>query len=139
MTISTKGRYGLSFMIDVMENQDIEPVRLKDSAKRQNISEKYLEQIAITLSKGGLLQSSRGVHGGYRLSRKPEEYSVGEILVLLEGDLAPAPCVSGDTTNVCTKKNKCANAALWKKIDDAVHSVVDNVTLADMTQLKYEE
>jgi len=91
MTISTKGRYGLSLMLDVLKNQDVEAVRLKDSANRQNISEKYLEQIAIILSKGGLLQSSRGAHGGYRLSRKPEEYSVGEILTLLEGNLAYHP------------------------------------------------
>lgn len=135
MTISTKGRYGLSLMLDILENQDVEAVRLKDAANRQDISEKYLEQIAITLSKGGLLQSSRGAHGGYRLSRKPEDYSVGEILTLLEGDLSPAPCAS-EIGNTCARKDKCANGILWTKINDAIHSVVDNITLEDMQNWK---
>jgi len=130
MTISTKGRYGLAFMLDVLENQDEEAVRLKDAAARQEISEKYLEQIAITLAKAGLLSSSRGAHGGYRLSRKPNEYSVGEILTVLEGDLAPAPCA--EEGGGCAKKDKCSSGILWDKINDAVHSVVDNVTLEDM-------
>lgn len=137
MTISTKGRYGLSLMLDVLENQDKEVVRLKDAAKRQDISEKYLEQIAIILSKGGLLQSTRGAHGGYRLSRKPEEYPVGEILSLLEGDLAPAPCAASKGVS-CLRKDKCANGVLWEKINDAIHSVVDNITLKDMHEWMIE-
>lgn len=135
MTISTKGRYGLSFMLDVLENQDMDPVRLKDVANRQGLSEKYLEQIANVLSKAGLLISSRGAHGGYRLSRKPSEYPVGEILSLLEGDLAPAPCVS-KSSYYCEKKNRCVSGLLWNKINDAVHSVVDCVTLEDMHNWK---
>ena len=135
MTISTKGRYGLSFMVDVLEHQNDEAVRLKDSAARLELSEKYLEQIAITLSKAGLLQSSRGAHGGYRLVRNPEEYAVGEILTVLEGDLAPAPCAAEEGTP-CDRKDICSNSILWEKINDAVHSVVDNVTLADMSEWK---
>lgn len=135
MTISTKGRYGLSFMLDILENQEGSAVRLKDSANRQKISEKYLEHIAITLSKSGLLISSRGAHGGYRLARKPEEYSVGEILTLLEGDLSPAPCAS-EAGSLCSRKDKCSNVILWEKINTAIHSVVDNVTLEDMYNWK---
>lgn len=133
MTISTKGRYGLTLMLDISENQGEKAVKLKDAASRQDISEKYLEQIAMTLSKGGMLQSCRGSNGGYRLSRRPEDYSVGEILTLLEGNLSPAPCAS-EFGNSCTRKENCANGILWEKINDAIHSVVDNVTLEDMRE-----
>lgn len=131
MKISTKGRYALTFMLDLFSNGDGKPISLKEVAKRQDVSEKYLEQIAGTLVKNGLIRSVRGSNGGYFLRRKPEDYTVGEILRVMEGDLAPAPCVEANGY-LCPKKDKCTNVVLWEKLNDAVNAVVDNITLADM-------
>ena len=89
MKISTKGRYALRLMLDIAAHDSGEPVRIKDIASRQEISAKYLEQIVAILSKAGYVKSIRGPQGGYRLTRKPEEYSLGDILRLTEGSLAP--------------------------------------------------
>ncbi len=136
--ISTKGRYALSVMLDIMQHDGENPVCLKDTAKRQDLSQKYLEQIAATLKISGLLGSSKGKNGGYYLLKKPEEYTVGEILRVMEGDLAPAPCASGNGLT-CRRKAKCPNFRVWEKINDAVNSVVDNITLADMYEWQREQ
>ena len=93
MKVSTKGRYALRMMLDLALNQTGEPVSLKDIAKRQEISDKYLEQIISVLNKAGYVKSVRGPQGGYQLTKKPEEYTVGMILRLTEGSLAPVACV----------------------------------------------
>ncbi|MBQ2047871.1 MAG: RrF2 family transcriptional regulator [Schwartzia sp.] len=131
MKISTRGRYALRLMIDIGMNDKDNPVRIKDIAQRQEISEKYLEQIVSVLNKAGYVRSSRGPQGGYRLARAPKDYTLGDILTLIEGSLAPVACL--DTpVNECPREAVCPTLILWKKIDDAVHGVVDSITLEDL-------
>ncbi|MDO5134514.1 MAG: Rrf2 family transcriptional regulator [Eubacteriales bacterium] len=130
MKISTKGRYAVRLMLDLAENDTGAPIRLKDVAKRQEISEKYLEQIISVLNKAGYVQSVRGPQGGYLLRMPPEEYTVGMILRLTEGSLTAVDCKDG--SGPCHRENGCAARLLWKKLDDAVSGVVDHITLEDM-------
>lgn len=131
MRVSTKGRYALRLMIDLAMNDTGKPIRIKEVAERQNISDKYLEQIIAVLNKAGYVKSVRGPQGGYILKKKPEEYTVGMILRLTEGSLAPVACVEEDITD-CERQSGCATYVLWKKMNDAVNSVVDTVTLQDL-------
>jgi Rrf2 family protein len=131
MKISTKGRYALRLMLDVALHAEEKPVRIKDISARQEISDKYLEQIVSILTKAGFVKSSRGPQGGYKLMRKPENYTVGQILRLIEGSLAPVACMEGDV-NECTRKEICATLLVWEKLNDAITNVVDNITLADL-------
>lgn len=136
MKISTKGRYALRLMIDLATNDDGNPIRIKDVAERQGISEKYLEQIISVLNKAGYVKSVRGPQGGYILKRKPEEYTVGMILRLTEGSLAPVACVEEDESD-CERKSGCVTYLLWKKISNAINDVVDTVTLKDLVDWQY--
>lgn len=136
MKISTKGRYALRLMVDLALNETGDPIRLKDIASRQDISEKYLEQIIAMLNKAGYVQSIRGAKGGYILTNKPEEYTVGMILRLIEGSLTPVDCV--DQGNDCTRSTKCVTAKVWKKIAEAISEVVDNITLQDLMDWHHE-
>ena len=113
MKISTKGRYALRLMLDIAAHDSGEPVRIKEIASRQEISAKYLEQIVAILSKAGYVKSIRGPQGGYRLTRKPEEYSLGDILRLTEGSLAPVECLEGET-NQCPRAGDCITLLFWK-------------------------
>ena len=131
MTISTKRRYALRLMLDIALNDAKTPVRIKDIAERQQISDKYLEQIVSSLNKAGFVKSLRGPQGGYRLTKKPEEYTVGMILRLIEGSLAPVACLDDDINN-CTRADRCPTLILWEKLYDAISEVVDNITLADL-------
>ena len=131
MKITTRGRYALVLMLDMVTNSNGSPIKLKDIAERQNISDKYLEQIVSALNKAGLIRSIRGSQGGYLLVRKPEEYTVGEILRITEGNMAPVPCLEYEE-NQCNKQESCVSVILYKKINDAINSVIDTVTLADM-------
>lgn len=131
MKISTKGRYALRLMLDIALNDAKTPVRIKDIAERQQISDKYLEQIVSSLNKAGFVKSLRGPQGGYRLTKKPEEYTVGMILRLIEGSLAPVACLDDDINN-CTRANRCPTLILWEKLYDAISEVVDNIALADL-------
>lgn len=137
MRISTKGRYALRLMLDLALNNTGQYIPLRDIAARQEISDKYLEQIINVLNKAGFVKSIRGSQGGYMLTRPPEEYTVGMILRLMEGSLAPAACVECDTAP-CDHFADCVTVELWQKIKDAVDNVVDGVTLADMVQ-RYRE
>ena len=138
MKISTKGRYALRLMIDLAMNSVGEPVSLKDVAKRQGISEKYLEQIISVLNRAGYVKSIRGAQGGYLLRRAPEEYTVGMILRLTEGSLAPVTCVEdGDFPS--ERQENCVTVILWKKINDAINSVVDSITLQDLVDWQNEK
>ena len=130
MKISTKGRYALRLMLDLSINHTGSYIPLKTIAQRQHISDKYLEQIIHLLSKEGLVQSARGAMGGYRLARLPEQYTVGEILRIVEGSLAPVSCL--DCATPCDKIDSCITIGLYKKIQDAIDNVVDHTTLADM-------
>jgi len=136
MRVSTRGRYALRLMLDLAMNNTGEPVRLKDVAKRQEISEKYLEQIISILNKAGFVKSVRGP-AGYSLKRKPEEYTVGMILRLTEGSLAPVDCVEDGTD--CGRADQCVTVLLWKKLNDAINGVVDNITLADLVDWQMQK
>lgn len=131
MKISTKGRYALRLMLDLAINNTGEPIRIKDIASRQEISDKYLEQIISVLNKAGYVRSLRGPQGGYKLAREPKEYTVGMILRLTEGSLAPVACLE-DEVNECSRQDECATLILWEKLYDAIKDVVDGYTLADL-------
>ena len=131
MKISTKGRYALRLMLDLAVYNTGEPISLKDVAKRQNISEKYMEQIMSILNKAGFVRSVRGPQGGYFLTRKPEEYTVGMILRLTEGSLSPVDCLDEGAEN-CPRQESCVTFILWKQLNDAIRGVVDKVTLQDL-------
>jgi Rrf2 family protein len=137
MKISTKGRYALRLMLDLALYGNQEPVRLKDVAKRQEISIKYLEQIISVLQKAGYVKSIRGAQGGYHLMKAPEDYTVGMILRLIEGDLAPVACLE-DEVNQCPRQASCVTLRLWKELDAAIRGVVDKYTLADMVEWSKE-
>ena len=130
MKISTKGRYALRLMLDLATNYTGNYIPLKTIAQRQDISDKYLEQIIHQLSKAKLVESVRGAQGGYKLSRLPSQYKVGEILRIVEGSLAPVSCL--DCASPCSRIESCLTIGLYKKIQDAVDAVVDNTTLQDL-------
>lgn len=138
MKISTKGRYALRLMLDLALNNNGEPVRIKDIAMRQEISDKYLEQIISNLNKAGYVKSIRGPQGGYKLAKAPEQYTVGMILRLTEGSLAPVACLE-DEVNECTRQEQCVTLQLWQKLDEAIKGVVDHVTLADLVEWEQEK
>lgn len=131
MKISTKGRYALRLMLDLAQNNTGDMIRIKDISERQNISEKYLEQIITMLKRADYVKSLRGAQGGYRLAKAPEEYTVGMILRLTEGNMAPVACLE-DETNQCLRATSCVSLRLWTMLDDAIKGVIDHVTLQDM-------
>lgn len=131
MRVSTKGRYALRLMLDVAAQGGECYVSLRDAAERQGISLKYLEQIAGLLSRAGLLQSGRGALGGYRLSRAPEAYTIGDILRLTEGNLAPVDCLR-DPEKRCERSNGCPTRSFWAGLYAAVNDYIDHYTLADL-------
>ena len=133
MRVSTKGRYALRLMLDLAIHDTGENIALKTIAKRQGISGKYLEQIIGILAKAGFVRSVRGSSGGYRLSKKPEAYTVGDILRLTEGSLAPVACVEEGIEN-CPKADSCVTLTVWQQLNDAINGVVDHITLADLVE-----
>jgi Rrf2 family protein len=130
MKISTKGRYALHFMLDLAAQKEGEYISLKDVAQRQVISMKYLEQIVAQLSRAGFIRSLRGSQGGYRLSRRVEDYTVGDILRATEGDLSPTDCLLDDH-NACPNASSCPTLPFWQGLYDVVNDYVDKTTLAD--------
>lgn len=133
MKVSTKGRYALRLMIDLAQRDGGVPVSLRDIAARQDISDKYLEQIAAQLCRAGLVKSVRGPAGGYRLAREPGAYTAGDILRVTEGGLAPVACVE-DEPNRCPRSDRCTTLAFWQGLARAIDAYVDGVTLADLAQ-----
>lgn len=131
MKISTRGRYALRFMIDLAMHSENQYIALKDISARQEISVKYLEQIASLLSKHGLLMSIRGQQGGYKLSRSPAKYSVGEILRLTEGPLAPVACLENPDMT-CERLSVCKTLPFWKRLYKVIENYVDSYTLEDL-------
>lgn len=138
MKISTKGRYALRLMLDLAVYNTGEPISLKDVARRQQISEKYLEQIISILNKAGFVRSIRGAQGGYMLKKEPSDYTVGMILRLTEGDLAPVSCV-GEESADCERRENCVTLRIWEQLNAAINGVVDNITLADMVEWQLEK
>ncbi len=133
MKISTRGRYGLHLMLDLALCPPGEPLSLRDIAARQGLSDKYLEQIVALLQKAGLVRGVRGAGGGYRLTRAPEEISVGQVLRVLEGTTSPAQCVE-EGFSVCARADSCVVADVLGAVRAAIDSVVDPMTLADMAE-----
>lgn len=131
MKISTKGRYALRLLLDLAINNTGEYITIKNIAKRQDISDKYLEQIITQLSRAGFVKSARGAFGGYMLAKPAEEYTVGDILRLMEGSLAPVPCLENSDTP-CLRAAECVTLEVWQEIQQAINNVVDNITLADL-------
>ena len=137
MKISTRGRYALRLMLDIALTGGETPVSLRDVSQRQDISDKYLEQIITPLSRAGLVRSVRGAGGGYLLTKSPEDYTVGEILRVLEGSLAPVNCA--EDKGCCGRAEQCVTVEVWEQIMAAVSSVVDHITLADLMNRYYEK
>lgn len=133
MKISTKGRYAVRVMLDLALNNTGECIKVKDIAARQGISEKYLEQIIAVLNKAGYVKSVRGAQGGYRIAKKPEDYTVGMILRLTEGSMAPVSCLEEGAPE-CERCDTCETLEVWKDLYAAINSVIDNVTIADLVE-----
>ena len=128
--ISTKGRYAVRVMIDLAQNYNGGYIPLKDIAERQELSKKYLEIIAKDLVDGGLLTGASGKGGGYRLSRAPEDYSIGEILELMEGSMCSVACLA-DKNYKCSRRRKCPTLPMWKEYDRLVHDFFYSKKLSD--------
>lgn len=131
MKISTKGRYSLRMLLDLAIHQADGFIALKDIAERQHISKKYLEQIVPLLNKSGLLRTNRGYQGGYMLAKPASQYTVGEILRLTEGSLAPVACLEFDTVD-CPNSSECLTLDMWKGLYKVITDYLDNITLQDM-------
>lgn len=131
MKISTKGRYALRLMVDLAEHRENGFIALKDVAKRQNISKKYLEQIVPVLNGAGLLITNRGNKGGYRLAKPPSEYTVGDILRITEGSIAPVSCLETEV-NYCERKNCCQTLFVWEGLYKTVNEYLDGITVQDI-------
>ena len=129
--ISTKGRYGLRVMIDLAQNDNGGYIPLKDIADRQEISKKYLEIIVKKMVEGGLVKGSSGKGGGYKLVKKPEKYTVGEILTLMEGTISSVACLA-DKDYDCPRKKKCDTLPMWKEFDKIVHDYFYKKKLSDL-------
>ena len=130
MKISTKGRYALRVMIDLALNDNGKYISLKEISERQEISNKYLEQIIALLNKAGFLETARGNTGGYKLSKKPKEYIIGDILRATEGDLTPIYCLTEE--GECNRQKDCKTFSFWKGLDDVINEYIDGKTLEDL-------
>lgn len=133
MMISTKGRYALRIMLDLSQHLDEGYISLKKISERQNISLKYLEAIVAMLNKSGMVESLRGKGGGYKLTKKPGEYTVGSIIKLTEGPLAPVLCLDCET-NSCEHAYQCLTLPMWLKLEGIVDAYLESITLKDLLE-----
>lgn len=131
MNITSKGRYALRVMLDLAQHTSDGYVSLKVAADRQNISMKYLEMIVSHLKKAGLVESTRGKEGGYRLTRDPADYTVLEILDCLEDNLAPVSCIQSGSVQ-CDRADACLTIPMWKELDEITNRYLGSVTLRDL-------
>ncbi len=138
MKISTKGRYALRMLLDLAEQEHSGYIALKDIAKRQNISKKYLEQIVPVLNKSNMLLTNRGFQGGYKLAKAPSAYTVGEILRLTEGNLAPVACLDHDPIE-CERCSHCATLPVWQGLNRVIQEYLDGITLQDILDQEREQ
>ena len=137
MKISTKGRYAVRMLLDLAEHDDGGYIALKEIAERQGISKKYLEQIVSALNKSDLLQTNRGFQGGYRLAMPPEKCTVGAILRLTEGSLAPVACLE-HSPNSCERSAVCPTLFVWEGLGKVINEYLDGITLRDILDKKKE-
>ncbi len=133
MKISTKGRYALRLMIDLAQHNVGEYIPLKDISVRQQISAKYLEQIVVQLARAGFVKSTRGAQGGYQLAKMPSEYTVGDILRITEGSLAPVACLEHEPID-CERAADCVTLDFWRGLYDVINKYVDGTTLEDLVK-----
>ncbi|MGN0452547.1 MAG: RrF2 family transcriptional regulator [Ruminococcus sp.] len=138
MMISTRGRYALRVLIDLAEHQSGEFIPMKEVAARQDISLNYIERIMPVLTKAKLVEGLHGKGGGYQLTRSPEQYKVGEILRLTEGDLAPVACLGCDAKE-CNRVNQCRTFPMWDKFYKMTNNYFDSITIADLMQSSLDE
>lgn len=129
MKLSTKGRYGLRALIDLARYSGAEPVPISSISSRQEISERYLEQLMALLKKAKLVRSVRGAGGGYVLAKRAEEISVGDILRALEGKLEPAECAELDAEGECEAAGGCVTKYVWQRINESINQTVDGIKL----------
>ncbi len=132
MRLSTKGRYGLRMMLDLALNYERGYILMKDIARRQEISERYLGQLVRLLKTSGLVKSLRGAHGGYALTKSPTQIRLSEIIRVLEGSVAPLECV--DDLDLCNRASRCAARDIWKKIKEAMENILESTTLQDLVE-----
>lgn len=132
MKLSTRGSYGTRAMLELALHTDEGPVQLKEIAKRQGVSERYLEQLVIALKVAGLVKSTRGAKGGFVLARHPSEIKLSEVVRVLEGSLAPMACI--DEPGVCNRAPNCVTRDLWTEMKEAMVGVLENTTLQDLVQ-----
>ena len=131
MIVSTKGRYALRVMVHFAKRGGEDYVPLKEIAEAEGISQKYLESIMTLLSKGGFVDAVHGKGGGYRLNRKPEEYTVGSILKVTEGDLSAVSCTSQGAA-ACSRSECCDTLHMWEKLDKLINDFFESYTIADL-------
>ena len=142
LQVSTKGEYGVRIMVDLARHYSERPRSLTDIAQAEMLPLAYLEQLAKLLREAAppLLVSTRGAHGGYRLSRSPETITMGEILRVLEGPIAPMICATeGEMTEICGLLGSCKIKHLWAKVRDAVANTIDTMTLAELVGAPEQE
>ena len=137
MNKSTKGRYALRMLIDLAEHGNDGFIALKDIAERQGISKKYLEQIVPVLNISDILQTNRGFQGGYKLAQSPDKYTIGKILRLTEGSLAPVSCLD-QNPNQCERCNECITLPIWQGLNKVINDYLDNITLQDILDQQRE-
>lgn len=134
MKLSTRGHYGVQAMFDLAQHYGEGPIPLKSVAERQNLSEHYLEQLVGSLRKAGLVKSIRGAQGGYILARDPKEITVGDIIRVLEGPVAPVECVGEEMQESCNRLDVCITRLVWQRVKNTIDQVLDSITLADMLE-----
>lgn len=131
MNVTSKGRYALRVMLDLAQHPDEGYISLKTIADRQRVSMKYLEIIVSSLKKAGLVDSTRGKEGGYKLNRPPAEYGVGDILRCIEDNLAPVSCIKSGSV-FCERAAECMTVPMWMELDDIINAYLDTVSLEDL-------
>ena len=130
MKISTKGRYGLRILMDLAIHQSEKPRLIRDIAKSQQISEKYISRLVIALRKAGLIRSVRGVNGGFHLNKKPEDITLLEVVEVMEGPLSIVDCVTAPKK--CSHHANCAPREIWCKLNEDIRAIMSRTTLADI-------
>jgi len=137
MKLSTRGRYGLRFMLDLALHYNDGPIFLKDIAQRQGISEKYLWQLIHPLKATGLINTTRGAHGGYLLSKAPGEITLKEIMQVVEGSLALVDCV--DNASICQREETCITRDVWQEATRGMLQTLESLTLETMVKRQTEK
>ncbi len=142
MKLSTKGRYGVSAIYDIALNSTEGPVSMRSVAERQMISDHYLEQLMVHLRRAGFVKSVRGAQGGYTLAKSPKEITVGDIIRVMEGPIAPVDCLlSGASTDkyYCPKSGACVTRSVWERVGSAIENLLDGITIEDLIKEHSDE